>query len=115
MCHVEVGIFADGETGIETLEHGPRWHAAMIRLHDQGEAWVLKDLANAEQSETEKETLLVQILLAMDGLDRALPFHAARAAVWPEAKSAVRAFCSRHHSTRRACRRVLSRLGGCFK
>jgi hypothetical protein len=119
MCHVEVGTFADGETGIETLEHGPRWHAAMIRLHDQGEAWVLKDLANAEQSEREKEALLVQILLAMDGLDRTLPFHDVCSLLAQRfGRKRSRQF---GHSAADIIRRDVrvveywSRLGGCFK
>ncbi len=74
MCHVATR----GPDG-RMLEHGhgPIWQAAMMRLHEQGEAWVLKDIENSLQADAERK-LVEAMMREMCNYDLTLPWGKVR-------------------------------------
>jgi hypothetical protein len=77
MCHVEVGLGLDpGGTDLGlTVGHGARWQAAMMRLHDQDESWVLEDVRKMADQTGEEDELLARISAEQSRLDKALSWQ----------------------------------------
>jgi predicted SprT family Zn-dependent metalloprotease len=85
MCHLEAGPPA-----LEEGEHGPRWQAAMTCLYEQGEAWVLEDLARMAELTAEEDRFLKLISGEMARLDPALDWQTVmRSKYWSTAREFV--------------------------